>query len=381
MSSASSHTPDPAPHRVRLLFIGGFLGAGKTRLIGALTRVWLSDGLRVGLVAAANPEALLERVSSEFGAPLEEIGGGCFGCSLEDLVDNTEAVLAQRPDILICEPAGSCADIAATILTPLKQFYGSQFHAGPYTTVVDPARAYELLAAPDETELEPAVRAMYAKQFDEADVAVLNKIDLLTASECELIRQNLQHQHPGTQVLVASTHDGRGVTELAALLLRDAPLTSRMHHEADPSQYSSGGTRMGWLSCTVRLQSAEPFSARGFCEALMQRLCEAFRCRECQSVRVRFLLRDGERMMGGNIYRAGECPEIGGAELGDITGGLLVLNARVSMAPALLGAAAVRTVTMAAQDAGIDAEFTKLQSHIPWYPCPQQRLCQLMEQV
>ncbi len=381
MSSASLHHSESAPHRIRLVFIGGFLGAGKTRLIGALTRVWLSDGLRVGLVAAGDPAELLDKVASEYGAPLEEIGDGCFACRLVDLLDDTETVIAQNPQVLICEPAGSCADLAATVLAPLKQFYGAQFQPGPYVTVLDPEHAYEMLADPEETELDPAVKEMYRRQIDEADIVVLNKVDLLSASEAELIRGNLQAMHPGKQVVLVSTRDGRGVVELAETLQRDAPAGSRMHHEADVNAYASGGTHMGWVSCTVQIQSEAPFSARAFCESMMRHLCEAFRCRDCRSVRLRFLLRAGEQMMGGNIYRPGDCPEIGGAELGEIRSGVLVLYARVSMDPALLGAAVVRTITQTSLAMGVCAEFTKLQSHTPWYPCPQQRLCQLMKQV
>jgi len=69
---------DPAARR--FILIGGFLGAGKTTLIGQFSRYLKDRGLKVGLVTNDQGEGLMDTDSaSNSGAQgVEEITGGCF---------------------------------------------------------------------------------------------------------------------------------------------------------------------------------------------------------------------------------------------------------------------------------------------------------------
>ena len=51
-----------------------------------------------------------------------EVAGACFCCKFDDLVATAQQLGEhQQPDVLIAEPVGSCTDLAATVIEPLRQ--------------------------------------------------------------------------------------------------------------------------------------------------------------------------------------------------------------------------------------------------------------------
>jgi G3E family GTPase len=95
------------------LLIGGFLGAGKTTLIGRLTQALEESGRKVALITNDQGEGLMDtasaRQASGGSGNVAEITGGCFCCRLDELVESIEALdAATRPEVVIAEPVGSC---------------------------------------------------------------------------------------------------------------------------------------------------------------------------------------------------------------------------------------------------------------------------------
>jgi G3E family GTPase len=170
----------------RLIIIGGFLGAGKTTLVARAAERLVRRGARVGLITndqAANlvDTAVLQAAES----PVCEVSGGCFCCRFEDLVAVMDRLMAQsQPDVLMGEPVGSCTDLSATVLQPIKDRYRDRFRVVPFSVLVDvkQVRTLEKLRASldqgDSSSFPESVLYIYRKQLEEADVIVLNKADL-----------------------------------------------------------------------------------------------------------------------------------------------------------------------------------------------------------
>ena len=107
-----------------LVLIGGFLGAGKTTALSALAQHFIGHGQRVGFVTNDQATNLVDTtLVRQQELPVAEVAGGCFCCRFTDLLDAAQEVLAQGPDVLLCEPVGSCTDMVATVLAPLRHFY------------------------------------------------------------------------------------------------------------------------------------------------------------------------------------------------------------------------------------------------------------------
>src|SRR5215204_1152002 len=120
--------------KLRFVMVGGFLGAGKTTALARLARFYMGRGQKVGLVTNDQAADLVDTTSLRAqGLPVEEVAGACFCCRFDDLVGKLGLLeAAERPDVILAEPVGSCTDLVATVAQPLKDLYGRRFEVAPY---------------------------------------------------------------------------------------------------------------------------------------------------------------------------------------------------------------------------------------------------------
>src|SRR5260370_2497698 len=134
-------------HKLRFILVGGFLGAGKTTTLARLARHYTGRGLTVGLVTNDQAQDLVDTNSLRAqGFAVEEVPGACFCCRFNDLVGKVGDLQdARRPDVILAEPVGSCTDLVATVVQPLKDLYGNRFEVAPYPVLFKPAHGLRIL--------------------------------------------------------------------------------------------------------------------------------------------------------------------------------------------------------------------------------------------
>ena len=167
---------------VRLLFVGGFLGAGKTTLLYKAAKELIASGKRVGLITNDQaPDLVDTRILRSHELAVSEVAGSCFCCNFNGLIEAARALSEglAAVDVLLAEPVGSCTDLSATIVQPVKDRYGEMFSVGPLSVLIDPVRAMEVLQG-GPCLLHPSAAYIYRKQIEEADRIVVNKSDLLS---------------------------------------------------------------------------------------------------------------------------------------------------------------------------------------------------------
>src|SRR5512138_496090 len=132
---------------VKLILVGGFLGAGKTTLLARATERLAARGERVGLVTNDQVAGLVDTSNlRQRGYAVREVAGGCFCCRYLNLVEAVDALEAEASaGVVLGEPVGSCTDIAATVVRPLRAQYGARFRIAPFTVVADALRLRDLL--------------------------------------------------------------------------------------------------------------------------------------------------------------------------------------------------------------------------------------------
>src|SRR6266436_4093776 len=179
--------------RARYIMVGGFLGAGKTTAMLRLGEHLAAQGIRVGLVTNDQSSGLADTtLLSTSGFPVEEITGGCFCCRFNSLTEAAERLTSRvTPDVFLAEPVGSCTDLKASVSYPLRRMYGDNFSVSPLSVVVDPIRALRILGLEPGKVFSPKVMYVYEKQLEEAEIIVVNKIDLLTDERRELLRSGM----------------------------------------------------------------------------------------------------------------------------------------------------------------------------------------------
>ncbi len=365
---------------VRFIFTGGFLGSGKTTALAAIAQRLVKRGMRVGIITndqAANlvDTAIVKHMLQELDVPVTEVAGGCFCCRFDDLVDATEQILAHKPDILLGESVGSCTDLAATVIRPLKAFYAESFQIAPLSVLTDPQRLRDLLFGETVSRLPNDVMYLYRKQLEEADIIVLSKVDLLTAEETERLRNMLEGLFPDKPVLAVSAKEGSGMDEWLELLMALAPAGgSRALAELDYDRYANAEAELGWLNATARLSSAQPFEAGAFMRRLITQLHATIKAKDAEVAHLKFLIESEGEALWTNLTRTGGEPTYGSSGLGTLQDAMLTINARVRIAPDDLEHLVRAGLAETAAEMSLEAHVLELQAFRPAYPRPRYRM-------
>src|SRR5438477_2605092 len=189
--------------RLRFIMIGGFLGAGKTTTISRLAHFYINQGRRVGLVTNDQAQDLVDTNSLRAqGFPVEEVAGACFCCRFDDLVGQVGRLEQnERPDVILAEPVGSCTDLVATVVQPLRDLYGTRFEVAPYPVLFKPSHGLKILRNEAGAGFSPKAAYIFRKQLEEADAIVINRIDELSLEALAELSTLVTQQFPGTPVL------------------------------------------------------------------------------------------------------------------------------------------------------------------------------------
>jgi len=197
--------------RIHFVIVGGFLGAGKTTTLARLARHYLGRGQRVGIVTNDQAQDLVDTNSLRSqGFSVAEVAGACFCCRFDDLVRQVQQLEQKdRPDVILAEPVGSCTDLVATVLQPLKDLYGQRFEVAPYPVLFKPSHGRRILGNEPGSGFSPKAAYIFRKQLEEADAIVINRIDELPPAELTELAALVSRQYPGVPVLQLSARTGR----------------------------------------------------------------------------------------------------------------------------------------------------------------------------
>ena len=132
-----------------MILIGGFLGAGKTTLLARSAEALAARGRRVGLITNDQAANLVDtELLRQTGQTVREVSGACFCCAFNKLLYVCDNLIAQsNPDVILGEPVGSCTDLSATVLQPIKKYCADRFDLaqapalsrGPWSMLVVPS--------------------------------------------------------------------------------------------------------------------------------------------------------------------------------------------------------------------------------------------------
>src|SRR4051812_17284515 len=259
--------------RLRFIMVGGFLGAGKTTTLARLGRHYLARGQRVGLVTNDQAQDLVDTHSLRAqGFPVEEVPGACFCCKFDDLVDRVQHLReSERPQVILAEPVGSCTDLVATVVQPLKDLYGTRFSVAPYAVLFKPSHGLKILRNEAGAGFSPKAAYIFRKQLEEADAVLINRLDELAPPQADELAALVAEQYPGVPVLRVSAKTGQGFDALTQLLDQDGAFGRRIL-DIDYDTYAEGEAELGWLNSSARVQAAAPFALDGLLLEIVRQL-------------------------------------------------------------------------------------------------------------
>jgi Ni2+-binding GTPase involved in maturation of urease and hydrogenase len=362
--------------RLRFIMIGGFLGAGKTTTLGRLARHYTTRGLRVGLVTNDQAQDLVDTKSLRAqGFAVEEVAGACFCCRFDDLVAKVGQLQeTERPDVILAEPVGSCTDLVATVVQPLRDLYGDRFEVAPYAVLFKPSHGLKILSddASAKSGFSPKAAYIFTKQLEEADAIVINRIDEIGPAELQDLTELVSRKFPGVPVLRMSAKTGQSFEALTECLDQQGAF-GRKILDIDYDIYAAGEAELGWLNAAVRLHAVRPFDLDTLLLRLISQLRANFVDMGVEVAHLKVIgLHDGSFGVANLISSTTE-PELSLPSRSRVAETELIVNARVAADPVALEEKVRETLSSVGHEIEGQIEFVSVQSFRPGRPTPTHR--------
>ncbi|MEN6347009.1 MAG: GTP-binding protein [Armatimonadia bacterium] len=358
--------------QTRIILVGGFLGAGKTTMLARAATALVEQGKRVGLITndqAANlvDTAILEQARLQ----VQEIAGGCFCCRFGQLLETAEQLVAEMsPDVIIGEPVGSCTDLSATVLQPLKDLCVDSYRLSPLSVLVDPQRLRSVLAPEHPSPMHASASYILRKQLEEADLIVINKQDTLTPAEQQQLAAATAEAFSGKPIHLCSALTGEGVAEWLEAVMADVEAGAHIV-DVDYDVYAEGEAVLGWLNASATVTAATGIDWQALARKLIELIQQAAAARQAEIAHVKLSL-TAEGQGVANLTSTSGTPTVRGEIEGNPVTVSLVLNARVQMSPEELRSIVEGAFAEIAGD-GHDLEVETLHSLSPGRPVPTHR--------
>lgn len=315
----------------RIILAGGFLGAGKTTLLWNAAQNLMKKGLRVGLITNDQaPELVDSALLSLNYLKIAEVSGSCFCCNFNGFTDAIQKIQADTAaDVIIAEPVGSCTDLSATIIQPLKQYWDSKVTVSPLTVLADPSRLTSILDG-EKGGLHEDAAYIFHKQLEESDIILINKVDQLSANNLETLKQRTMKVYPSATVLTISAISGNGVDEWLNIAMSSNEAGKRIV-DVDYDIYANGEAVLGWLNGTVSLQGVVT-DWDDFVHTFLRDLSKKFDDNKQAVGHVKVIAENGTRFVVGNITGTGDTLSFRGSA-GNGERVKMIINARVETSP------------------------------------------------
>ncbi|MHC6180002.1 GTP-binding protein [Clostridium sp. JNZ X4-2] len=357
--------------KTKLCIIGGFLGAGKTTLLWESARKLTDQGKRVGLITNDQASELVDTAFLELaGGTVSEVSGSCFCCNFNGFTDAISNLEAQKQvDIIIAEPVGSCTDLSATIMQPLKQRFEKDLIILPLTVLVDPERLHDILHG-GTSGLHTSAAYIIEKQLEEADIIAINKTDLLSQDCLDELKKLTAAKWPLATILTLSAKNGEGLEMWLNEIMNSVDAGNHLA-EVDYDVYAEGEAVLGWLNTTLMLQGKSA-NWDNLAEKLLKELSHRFDTLKSAVGHVKLLIETGEHYVIGNLTGRKESLNIrGSAGMGNKA--KMILNARIEMDPADLERIVSEAVSAVCAEEGITQKVEALKCLSPGRPNPTHR--------
>lgn len=359
----------------RFIMVGGFLGAGKTTTIAKLAAKFRAAGKNVAIVTNDQASDLVDTLLLRSqGFSVGEVAGSCFCCNFNGLTEAVESLSsAQRPDIVLAEPVGSCTDLVATVIRPLEQIYDQPFDIAPYGVIIKPSHGSKILSGDGQRGFSPKAEYIFRKQIEEADFIILNRIDELSDEEANCLVDLLKRDFPDIPVIRMSATTGAGFDALTEFLDQQGSFGQRVM-DVDYQVYAEGEAELGWLNCQAQVASDSPINLDEFLMELLENLHKDLIDEDAEVAHLKVIgMADGAYAVANLVSNQDDAAlslpsSYSGPKLD------LVINARVAIDPERLEASVRQALNGLASKHALTISVQALQCFRPGKPVPTHRL-------
>jgi G3E family GTPase len=307
------------------------------------------------------------------GFEVGEVAGSCFCCDFHGLAGVLEQLAAGgRPDVILAEPVGSCTDIVATVVQPLRRFCQAKFTVAPYGVILKPSHGRKILAGAPGGGFSPKAAYIFRKQLEEADFVILNRIDELPPAQVDELAGWIAAEYPAVPLVRVSARTGAGFPALEELLDQQGDFGRRIL-DLDYDVYAEGEAELGWLNSRLRVTAPGAFSLDQLCLDIVQRLQASLKARDAEPAHLKSIGLSAGTHAVANLVSSDTPAVLSQASQVRAREADMIVNARVALDPQLLEEQVQAAVHAACAPVGATPEFLHTQSFRPGRPQPTYR--------
>lgn len=359
---------------VRLAFLGGFLGAGKTTALIELGKRLITDhGKRVVVVTNDQGEVLVDTKAMEnSGFSATEVTKGCFCCRFSEFIGKCHMFIEElSPDIILAEPVGSCTDLISTIYNPISQ-YNRELEITPLIVLVDPYRA---MGIPTHVLSEPS-EFLTVHQIKEADILVINKIDLLSDKETEKTKSVLRDLNEEAEICCISAKERRGLDRVIDIILNESYKPKKAVN-IDYLVYGRAEAFLGWFNGVCNLRAKREYNPYDFVKSFMVQCSKDFNEGDGEIAHFKVFF-SSDRIH----FKASVTSNTDGVKITEVAdsrtgGGRIIVNARVGLDPLRIDEIVYKALSAETRKRGIEMIGWCTEKFRPSQPKPEHRMTEV----
>ncbi len=280
---------------MELHIVNGFLGSGKTTAILNAARYYQEKGLNIAIVT--NDKGRFQVDSDYFDThsiPVRQITGGCFRCSYGDFEEHIGYLQKKHsPDILFAESVGSCVDLVNTIFPSLQKNSRLKISKATFSVFTD-IRLFSRWLYQEPSPFTDHVNYLFTKQIEESNLLVINKTDLLSATDRDKILYIVKEKLAGKTILLQNSHDPACIQTWMNHLEKEPDWISRPGFTVDYPKYKDGEKEMAWLDQMLTIKSKSPEQSVRTLQEIIRFIIAAIMEKKIFVGHIKFLIGSGE---------------------------------------------------------------------------------------
>ena len=250
--------------------VSGFLGAGKTTAMMALTKWFHDHGSRAAMISndLGGPGLADHKLAQLAGCSASELTDKCICDQRPQLLERIRAHFAEGCELVLSDVPGFGVGALDHVYHALTKDYPGQVALAPFTVLTEPDTV-RLLRGGGDADLAFLMNA----QLAEADLIVLNKCDLLDAAQRAADTEYLQARYPDAEVLSISARTGEGLDALARALTEGSASMRRPDVGCGSKPFRSAMRRVSEYYIQYRaVVCCDDFDGNAYLTALAERV-------------------------------------------------------------------------------------------------------------
>ena len=357
---------------MKLHIVGGFLGSGKTTAITNASKLLMRQGRKVAVVTNDQGKYLVD--SSFMVAnhiPSAEVTNGCFCCNFNSLSSRIEFLEREfKPEAIFAESVGSCTDLVATVLKPLQLLKKELFNELTFSVFADSRLLSDYLRG-KKLPFSHEIGYIFSKQVEEADLLVINKIDLIQQDDLIRLQQLVAASFSNKKVVYQNSLDERNIQKWLHIL-STLPDPQRISLNIDYQAYGKGEADLAWLDEEINIHTDDQ-SAWNYAIKLIDHLITEIKEKQVNIGHLKFMLKGNgfdEKISFTTIVDENWKSNFPIRNVADLR---MMVNARIETSPEV-ARGLIKNGVFAISRKGVEVVESKEDAFHPGFPNPTHRI-------